>query len=261
MSDLTKESGDSREEAFHASLSSMTLTELQDVFGHLDRDKYPERIEAVRSQMQDRIDQLSNLGPANVSQDGAGVFRRLWGSLLDVFISLFPLILYFGLSKLAASGGTGGRGGRGRGGGGRGGRGRGRGTQEEESLIDQVIDFVTSPEALLDVAATYGPYVLAFVAYRALYSLPQMVRSGSLPGMKEAGVRVTVDGDSQMTYSRAAMRFGAAYVLGILTLGISHLWALWDRSGRTLFDRVAGTRAVRCDRQREKAPERRLFED
>lgn len=253
----TGDQGQDRDTAFTVSLEQMSLTELQDVFGHLDRDRYPERIEAVRRQMHARIDQLNSAtGVPEASDATSGVFRRLWGSALDVFVSLFPLVLYFGISMLAGGGSSGG------GGGGRGGRGgRGRGRAPEESFLDKVTDYLTSPEAIWESVTTYGPYVAIFIAYRALYVLPQLVRSGSLPGMREAGVRVVSEDGTPLTYARAGKRFALAYLLGMLTLGVSHLWACWDEHQRALFDKIAGTRVVRLARHWEKPPEQRILED
>lgn len=264
MTDAPGGHGERSDGTFNASLPGMSLSELQDVFGHLDRDKYPERVEAVRRQMHDRIEQLGRHDAGAVGgQEAAGPLRRAWASLLDVFISLFPLVLYLGLQMLAASSGGGSGGGRRGGrGGGRGGRGRGRGGAEPEaSWFDQAIDYVTSPEAVWGTVETYGPYVLGFMAVRALFTLPQITRSGTVPGLREAGVGVVTEAGAPPGWRQAATRFVAAYVLGILTLGISHLWAIWDRDGRTLFDRVAGTRAVRIPRRWEKPEAQRLLED
>ena len=244
-----------RERAFLESLPSLSLTELQDVFEHLDRIKYPDRIEPVRQQMDDRIDQLGT-PTSRSSTDVAGSFRRLWGSILDVFISVFPFLLYFGYKMISASSGGGGRGGRG------GFRGRGGGSQTpEESWMDQVIDYVTSPEAVWGTIESYGPWILAFMAYRALYLLPQLVRSGSSPGMREVGIRVVSNLGEAITWRQVALRFSIAYGLGFVTLGVSHLWSLWGAQGQTLFDRFSGTRVIRAPRRWEKPLAQRLLED
>lgn len=252
---MSKENGSS-DRAFTDSLGEMSLSELQDVFGHLDRDRYPERIEAVRQEMQSRIEALGDYRTGeDAGDEAAGAGRRLWGSILDVFVSLFPLVLYTGIQMLAASSGGGGRGG------GRGRGGRGGPPQEEESVFDQVVAYLTSPEAIWDTVATYGPYVLAFIAYRAIFVIPQLAKSGWLPGMKEAGLRVVSKSGTNVTVRQAGIRFLSAYVLGFLTLGIGHLSALWDRGGRALHDRLAATRVVRVQRRWEMPAEQRLFED
>jgi uncharacterized RDD family membrane protein YckC len=255
---MSEQRDEEQDTVFTESLATLSLTDLQDVFGHLDRDRYPDRIEAVRSQMQTRIEQLG-MPVASPSGDSvpAGIFRRLWGNLLDVFISLFPLVIYMGSKMLSSSSGGGGRaGGRG------GGRPRGRGGPEpEESFIDQVVTYLTSPEALWDAVETYGPWLLGFMVYRALYVLPQLMRSGVLPGMREAGLRVESDTGERLRWKQAILRFVTAYGLGILTLGVSHLWSIWDHQNRTLFDRFAGTRVLRASRRWEKPVEQRLLED
>jgi uncharacterized RDD family membrane protein YckC len=251
------------EEAFQDSLSSLSITELQDVFGHLDRSKYPDRIEAVRQQMYDRIEQL---GASPIEASGAevaGSFRRLWGNVLDVFVSVFPLVIYVGFRMISSSSG-GGRDGGGarRGRGGFRGRGGGSSSQEPESTwLDQAIDYLTSPEAVWETVEVYGPWVLGFMAYRALFALPQLVRSGASPGMREAGVRIESVSGGAITWRQASIRHLMAYVLGFVSLGISHLWSLWDHQGQTLYDRVAGTRVVRMPRRWEKSTAQRLLED
>ncbi|MBE84202.1 RDD family protein [bacterium] len=242
---------------FKETLAAMSLTELQDVFGHLDRDRFSGRIKAVRQEMNSRIDQMAAHEPDIGGIVPAGGLRRLWGTALDVFVSLLPLVIYLGFRMLAASGGGGG-GGRG---GGRGGRGGFGGNQEEPTLLDQVVDYVTSPEAIWSTVETYGPYLLGFMVYRGLLTMPQLVRTGTLPGWREAGFRVVSVSGGRVTWRRVGLRFVLSYVLGFLTLGISHIWTFIDRGGQTLFDRVAGTRAVRVPRGWEKSPEQRLLED
>ena len=238
-----------REEAVFAnSLQTLTLTELQDVFSHLDRDTYPERIHEVRDQIQIRLGQLDAASTAIADRTApAGAFRRLWGSLLDVFVSLFPIVIYLGGNLLAASSGASGG-------------GRGRGRTAESSFLDQVTDHITSPEAMWSTLETYGPWIFGFMAYRALFALPQLKRSGALPGMKEAGVRLESSNGSDLAWKQLSVRFLLSYVLGFLTLGIIHLWALWDAQGRTVFDRISGTRTVRAPRRWEKPAEDQLLE-
>jgi uncharacterized RDD family membrane protein YckC len=240
---------------FAESLSTLSLTELQDVFGHLDRDRYPDRIEAIRAQMENRIEALSTADFSDSNEAiAAGVLRRLWGSLLDIFVSLFPVVMYLGAKMLAASSGGGREG--------RGGRGAGQGGgQPEETFVDQIIAYITSPEAIWETVETYGPWVLGFMVYRALYAIPQLARSGVLPGMREAGLRVQCAQGERLGFKQAGLRFISAYILGILTLGISHLWAIWDGDGRTLFDRLTGTCVVRLPRRWEKPTEQRLLEE
>ena len=264
MSDLTQSGPDTdQEDVFTESLLIMSLTELQDVFGHLDREKYPERIEAVRQQMHARIEHLKGHRESeDLGGELARPFRRVWGSVLDVFISLFPLVLYLGFQMLAAAsgGGEGAQGGGGRGGarGGRGGRG---GAAAEETWLDAIVDYITSPEAVWATVETYGPYLLGFLVYRALYAIPQLVRSGSLPGMREAGLKVVSSSDNELTYAQAGIRFVSAYALGILTFGVGHLWAFLDKERRTVFDKIAGTRVIRLARTWEKPADQRMLED
>ncbi len=90
-------------------------------------------------------------------------FRRLWGNVLDVFVSLFPLVIYVGFRMIPSSSGGGGRRQRGRGGF----RRRGGDQEPEQSWLDQASEYATSPEAVWETVEVYGPWVLGLMAYRA----------------------------------------------------------------------------------------------
>lgn len=124
-----------------------------------------------------------------------------------------------------------------------------------------MVAYLTDPEAIWSTIETYGAYVLGFMAYRALYTLPQLLKSGILPGGREAGLRVVAADGGRLTFKQASVRFVSAYLLGFLTLGVSHLWAFWGQNGRTLFDRVSGSRVVRTPRMWEKSEASRAIED
>ena len=79
--------------------------------------------------------------------------------------------------------------------------------------------------------------------------------------MREAGIRVTPVTGEDLTYKQAAIRHFSAYFLGFLTLGLGHVWAIWDGQRRTLYDRIAGTQVVRLARRWEKPAEQRILED
>ncbi|HEY0664408.1 MAG TPA: RDD family protein [Thiobacillaceae bacterium] len=91
----------------------------------------------------------------------------------------------------------------------------------------------------------YQVYILAVLfAYFAAFWL----RSGQTLAMKTWRIRlVTVDG-SRLTLKRAALRFVLA-LLGLLLAGAGFVWALFDRDGQFLHDRIAGTRLVRVPRK------------
>lgn len=69
-------------------------------------------------------------------------------------------------------------------------------------------------------------------------------RLGATPGKFLLGLKV-VDARSggPLTWRQAALRAGG-YVLSALPLYAGFLWALADREGRALHDRLAGTRVV-----------------
>ncbi|HEY0663866.1 MAG TPA: RDD family protein [Thiobacillaceae bacterium] len=73
------------------------------------------------------------------------------------------------------------------------------------------------------------------------------LRSGQTLAMKTWRIRlVTADG-SRLTPKRAALRFALA-LFGLLAAGAGFVWALFDRDGQFLHDRLAGTRLIRVPR-------------
>jgi len=73
----------------------------------------------------------------------------------------------------------------------------------------------------------------------AAYFLWCWLRGGQTLAMKAWRVRLV-----NVTPNRALLRFACALVL--VPTGISLLWALLDRDGQFLHDRLAGTRLVRA---------------
>lgn len=78
----------------------------------------------------------------------------------------------------------------------------------------------------------------------AAYFLWFWTHGGQTLPMKTWRIRlVTADG-SPVTAGRALLRLALA-ALGIGCFGLGLLWALWDRDGQFLHDRLAGTRLIR----------------
>jgi uncharacterized RDD family membrane protein YckC len=74
------------------------------------------------------------------------------------------------------------------------------------------------------------------------------LRSGQTLAMKTWRIRlVSLNGDP-LTLNQAALRFVLA-LFGLLLAGAGFWWALFDRDGQFLHDRIAGTRLVRVPRK------------
>src|SRR5574340_1011147 len=74
------------------------------------------------------------------------------------------------------------------------------------------------------------------------------LRSGQTLAMKTWRIRLVAEGGSRLTLKQAGLRFVLA-LLGLLLAGVGFAWALIDRDGQFLHDRIAGTRLVRVPRR------------
>ena len=82
--------------------------------------------------------------------------------------------------------------------------------------------------------------LLAACAY--LYFAGQWARSGQTLGMKTWRIKLVAQGrTTPPNWSAASLRFVVAVCSG-LPFGLGYLWALRDREGLTLPDRLSGTR-------------------
>ena len=71
-------------------------------------------------------------------------------------------------------------------------------------------------------------------------------RGGQTLAMKTWRIRLIDADGGRLRPAKAWLRFGLA-TLGLLTLGLGFLWALWDRDGQYLHDHLLGSRLVRDD--------------
>ncbi len=270
----------SQNEAFVESLQNYSLSELEDIYAHLDRDLFPERFDQVRAEIEARLmDFDSKAAGISALTDPPGILRRLTSSAIDFSMQvLVPFLIFFLLKSVlfpsapTASAG-GGRGG-GRGGGGRGGRGGGGGNQSDD-LWSDITGFVGSAKDIAvglvegDPAAQsramliwndFGIILVILLVFRVFMTLSGWARSGFTPGMRELGIRVERVGGGVPTWSQAVGRFVLQPLLFVATLGLSGFWVLWDRDSRALHDKILGTRLVRVVRTWEKAEAERRFE-
>lgn len=71
-------------------------------------------------------------------------------------------------------------------------------------------------------------------------------RRGQTLAMKTWRIRVVTKTGAGLSLQQALLRFGLAALL-VPALGISFIWALFDRDRQFLHDRLAGTRLVKAD--------------
>ena len=270
----------SRNEAFVESLQNYSLSELEDIYAHLDRDQFPERYDQVRIEIEAR---LKDFDPKSTDTsaltDPPGILRRLASSAIDFSMQvLVPFLIFFLLKSVlfpsapTASAGGGGRGG---GRGGRGGRGGGGGGNQSDDLWSDITGFVGSAKDIAvgliegDPASQsramiiwndFGIILVILLVFRVFMTLSGWARSGFTPGMRELGIRVERVGGGIPTWSQTVGRFVLQPLLFISTLGFSGFWMLWDPDSRALHDKILGTRLVRMVRTWEKTEAERRFE-
>lgn len=120
-----------------------------------------------------------------------------------------------------------------------------------ESLLLVAVSFVAALVLLL-AAHFAGAQIprIALQAYLALvaccYFVPQW-RTGQTLAMKTWRIRAVEVNGEPLNIRRALMRYILAVVSWLL-LGAGYLWALADRDGQFLHDRLAGTRLVALPR-------------
>ncbi len=268
----------SRNEAFVESLQNYSLSELEDIYAHLDRDLFPERFDQVRDEIEARLKDFdSNTTGISTLIEPPGFLRRIASSAIDFSMQvLVPFLIFFLLKSVlfpstpTASAG-GGRGGGGRGGGGRG----GGGGNQSDDLWSDITGFMGSAKDIAvglvegDPAAQsramliwndFGIILVVLLILRVFMTLSGWARSGFTPGMRELGIRVERVGGGVPTWSQAVGRFVLQPLIFIATLGFSGLWMLWDRDSRALHDKILGTRLVRVVRTWEKTGTERRFE-
>ena len=267
-----------RDEAFAESLQRHSLSELEDIYAHLDRDSFPERFEQVRAEIEARLKDFdSGVADADLEAEPPGIWRRIASSMIDFSMQVLVPFLIFYLIKntlfssaqpAGGGGGRGGRGGRGRGGGGGGGG-------QSSDLWSDIAGFVTGARDLVvgsiegDPAAQsramiiwneFGTILVILLVFRVFMTLSGWARSGFTPGMRELGIRIERVGGGSPTWLQAVGRFVLQPAFFIFSLGLSGFWMLWDRDSRALHDKILGTKLVRVLRTWEKTEVEKRFE-
>jgi uncharacterized RDD family membrane protein YckC len=246
------------DKAYEERIRSSTLSELEDMYAHVDRGEYPLRAEGLRAEIRNRLTSLESHHNRQTSSNAvcAGLFRRLWASLIDLFIHLLILGALFltcqSLILLVSN----------------------LGNDEPPTAA---VSARRGPSPLQEFGAgliagdpvawknveqwlRVGLVTLCFLSYKALLIVPAWGRTGSTPGMREAGIRLIRRTGEPVGVRRALIRFWGQYLLMGLTLGVSILWMIWDKRRQALHDRLAGTCVVRDDRTWEKNYEDRVYD-
>ena len=121
-----------------------------------------------------------------------------------------------------------------------------------EALLLAAVVFIGSlPFVMLVHAADHGIARLLFqlylVALIGFYFAWQWRRGGQTLAMKTWRMRLVTRAGAPLTWGHALRRFAFA-LPGTLLFGAGFLWALVDREGLFLHDRLAGTKIVNSDR-------------
>lgn len=97
-----------------------------------------------------------------------------------------------------------------------------------------------------DSLAARPAFQFFLIAVAGTYFVWQWRRGGQTLAMKTWRIRLVTREGAPLSLRHAAVRFLFA-VPGALLLGTGFLWALVDREGLSLHDRLAGTKIVRDD--------------
>lgn len=97
-------------------------------------------------------------------------------------------------------------------------------------------------------------FQLYLLALAGAYFVWQWRRGGQTLAMKTWRVRLVTRAGDSPTWGHALKRFLFA-LAGTLLLGAGFLWALVDREGLFLHDRLAGTRIIKEEVERRKSKE------
>jgi len=92
----------SRNEAFVESLQNYSLSELEDIYAHLDRDLFPERFDQVRDEIEARLKDFDSKATGISTLTGSpGFLRRIASSAIDFSMQvLVPFLIFFLLKSV-----------------------------------------------------------------------------------------------------------------------------------------------------------------
>lgn len=118
----------------------------------------------------------------------------------------------------------------------------------ESLLLIAVLWLAGLPLTLLEAHLGFPHVRPLYQSYLALvagtYFVWQWVRGGQTLAMKTWRLRLVARGGNAVTIRQATLRYAAA-LAGLAVFGAGFVWALFDRDGLFLHDRIAGTRIMR----------------
>jgi uncharacterized RDD family membrane protein YckC len=119
-----------------------------------------------------------------------------------------------------------------------------------ETLLISALLFLTAiaylfVEAALELPHSRAVFQVFLTGVAAAYCIWHWTRGQTLP-MKTWRIRLVMHDGSPVGGWRAALRFAAA-ACGLMAAGLTFVWAIVDRDGQFLHDRIARTRLVRTD--------------
>jgi uncharacterized RDD family membrane protein YckC len=117
----------------------------------------------------------------------------------------------------------------------------------ETLLLTAVLFFAALPVVVLTNQIRGNWVRPAFQVYLVLVAAVYFVffwaHGGQTLAMKTWGIRLAGGGNGPPGVRQAFVRYLFA-LIGIMAGGLGFLWALWDREGLFLHDRLAGTRLI-----------------
>ena len=90
-----------------------------------------------------------------------------------------------------------------------------------------------------------GAFQVYLILVAGAYFVSQWVRGGQTLPMKTWGLKLVGRDGAAVTWRQAWVRYMIA-LAGLAAVGLGFAWALFDRDGLFLHDRIAGTRIVRA---------------
>jgi uncharacterized RDD family membrane protein YckC len=124
----------------------------------------------------------------------------------------------------------------------------------ETLLLTAVLFFAALPVVMLSNQIRGDWFRSAFQVYLVVVAGAYFVffwaHGGQTLAMKTWGIRLAGAGDAPPRVRQAFVRYLFALV-GLMAAGLGFLWALWDREGVFLHDRLAGTRLILVPNRRK----------
>ena len=179
---------DSEDDAYRERVRSSSLSELEDMYTHVDKGEYPDRARKLREEIDKRLTVLEGRPerPTPHSPVPAGVIRRLWASLIDLFIHLLILGALFltgwSASLLVSGPGTDGQS--------PAAVSARRGPTPLQGFVSGLLAGDAAAWKNGEQWSRVGLVALLFLILKAMMVVPAWGRSGDTPGMREAGIRI-----------------------------------------------------------------------